>query len=67
MPRYLQARNRKTGETANQIDVTGKPERAVERITRGMLRNMHDDWCVDDYEESLFVGLAPTPGGQDGE
>lgn len=45
---YLQVRNFATGEIATKVDVTGKSERAIERIERGMLMNMNtDEWCVE--------------------
>lgn len=60
--RYLQFRNMKTGETARRIDVTGRSEREIERIMRGMLINIDEDWIVDDIDDdqdhSLPVGEA---------
>lgn len=53
MRRYLQFVNSKTGERAEnpgKIDITGKSEREIEKIERGMLRNIGDDWYVDDFE-----------------
>lgn len=46
--RELFFRNWKTGEVDGHVDVTGKPERTVERIEMGMLINKHDDWSVID-------------------
>lgn len=54
MKRYLQFVNRRTDERAEnpgKIDVTGKSEREIERIERGMLRNIGDDWYVDDFKD----------------
>ena len=56
MARYLQFRSLKTGEVDRRIDATGKSDRQVERIERGMLVNIHPDWCVDDVE-------FPSPEG----
>jgi hypothetical protein len=46
--RYLQFRNTRTGQTHGRIDVTGHSERSVERVMRGMLINIGDEWVVDD-------------------
>jgi hypothetical protein len=52
--RYLQFVNSETGERAEnpgKVDVTGKSERQIEKIERGMLMRCGDDWYVDDFEE----------------
>lgn len=38
----------RTGEQAKRIDVTGESERMIEKITSGLLRNMSEDWFVDE-------------------
>jgi hypothetical protein len=52
--RYLQFVNSETGERAinpGKIDVTGKSERQIEKLERGMLMRCGDGWYVDDFEE----------------
>jgi hypothetical protein len=40
-------------DNAKRIDVTGKSEREVERITLGLLRNVDTDkWFVDEVTEA---------------
>lgn len=46
--RYLQFVHAQTREVARSIDVTGKSEREIEKIERGMLINIGDDWFVND-------------------
>lgn len=48
MKRELYFRHLETGEEAGRFDVTGKSEREIERIMRGMLINKHDDWVACD-------------------
>jgi len=51
MKTYLQIRNFRTGEIASKMDVTGKPERQIERIEAGALVNMDtDNWCIERIE-----------------
>lgn len=50
MNRYLQFTNSTTGDRAKAIDVTGRSDRHVEQIMRGMLINIGDDWHVADYD-----------------
>lgn len=52
MSRYLQFKNWKTGEASNAVDVSGRSEREIERIERGMLMNcdVEGGWFVDDCE-----------------
>lgn len=52
MSRYLQFRNWRTGEAEKPINVTGRSEREIERIERGMLINCNVEggWGVDDTE-----------------
>jgi hypothetical protein len=39
-------------DNSRRIDVTGKSEREIERITAGLLRNMDtDNWFVDEVTE----------------
>lgn len=51
--RYLQFRNWKTEDATPPIDVTGRSEREIERIERGMLMNcdVEAGWFVDDTTE----------------
>jgi len=51
--RYLQFKNWRTGEVSNKIEVTGKTERQIERIERGMLINcdVEGGWFVHDVVE----------------
>lgn len=52
MSRYLQFSNWKTDAAEKPIDVTGKGEREIERIERGMLAkcDVEAGWMVDDTE-----------------
>ena len=50
--RWLIPTHVRTREQATRVDVTGKTERHIERTTAGMLRNMSDDWFVDDITET---------------
>lgn len=59
--RYVQAYNPKTGETGNRVDVTGRSEREVERVLRGMLINIHEDWLVRDSAWDDETAKDPTP------
>lgn len=61
MSRYLQFRNWRTNEAAKPIDVTGKSEREIERIERGMLINcdVEHGWFVDDTEEPAPPNPSP--------
>ena len=53
--RYLNVVEIGTNKIVKSIDVTGKSERAIERIERGMLINMNTDkFYVDD------TGLTAT-------
>lgn len=36
---------------AHRVDVTGRNENAIEKIMRGMLRNMSDEYGIDDRIE----------------
>ena len=49
---YLVPTHTRTREQERRIDVTGKAEREIEKITRGLLRNMSDDWFVDEVTET---------------
>jgi hypothetical protein len=55
--RFMQFRHMTTGEIAGRFEVTGKSEREIDRIERGMLRNCHDDWLVDDVTEPALKSL----------
>jgi hypothetical protein len=49
----LQVKRMKGGEVVKEIDVTGKSERDIERITMGLLRNMNtDSFFVDEVDDS---------------
>lgn len=49
LKRFLQFKNWKTQEVApNPIDVTGRSQREINQITRGMQINIGDDWFVED-------------------
>lgn len=48
---YLVPTHIKTREQDRRIAVTGKSERQIERITMGLLRNMSDEWFVDEITE----------------
>lgn len=39
-----------TREVVHTVDVTGRNERAIERIMIGMLTNMSDEYFIDDSE-----------------
>ena len=64
MNRYLQFKNWRTGETANRIDVTGKREREIVKIERGMLINcdVEGGWYVDDFEARATPPAGPRKG-----
>lgn len=49
---YLVPTHGRTGEQATRIEVTGKTEREVEKITLGLLRCMSEGWIVDEVEET---------------
>lgn len=56
--KYLQFVNCRTGERAEnpgKVEITGKSEREVERIERGMLMNcdVEGGWFVDEVTEPL--------------
>lgn len=51
MKRYLAVRHMQSREIAHRVDVTGKSERHVERVLRGMLMNIGPCWFVDDITE----------------
>lgn len=44
----LVVRSHKDESYRHEVDVTGKNERAVEKVLSGLLRNMSDDYWVDD-------------------
>jgi hypothetical protein len=50
--RYLFRRHSETDECDGPIEVTGKSEREIERLERGMLMNLHEDWFVEDAKVS---------------
>jgi hypothetical protein len=52
---YLVPTHIRTREQDRRIDVTGKSESQIERITMGLLRNMSDDWFVDEITEPATV------------
>lgn len=44
---YLEVVNIQTKKVARRLDMTGKSENHVDRVERGMLINMSDDYSVD--------------------
>lgn len=44
--RVLQVVDGETGQVVHSVDVSGRSDRAVEKIERGMLRNMDDRFFV---------------------
>lgn len=48
----LKVRNLKTNEIVREVEVTGKSQNQIERVMSGMLRNMSDDYYVDDSDSS---------------
>lgn len=48
MERYLEFRNWKTRERGMRVNVTGRSERSIERVERGMLYNIGENWYVYD-------------------
>jgi len=44
----LLIRKLSTKEIIRRIDVTGKSDRQIEKVTIGLLHNMSDDYFVDD-------------------
>lgn len=50
-PRYLIVRSLKDGAPVHTVDVTGKSDREVDRVMRGMLINMSDAYFVQDSKE----------------
>lgn len=48
----LKIRNLKTNEIVREVEVTGKSQNQIERVMSGMLRNMSDDYYVDDSDSS---------------
>jgi hypothetical protein len=47
---HLHIRHIKTGETVKSIGLRDTSYRHVERVMMGMLRNMHEDYYIDDSE-----------------
>jgi hypothetical protein len=50
--RFLEIVNLDTGEVARRVEVTGRSERHVERMLRGMLINLGDRWFVRDTADA---------------
>ncbi len=48
---FFERVNYVTGERAGRVEITGKSEREVERLERGLLRNLHPDWMLDTVAE----------------
>lgn len=46
--RHLEIVNHETGEIVHRVDVSSKSERDIERIERGMLRNIRNEFMVRD-------------------
>ncbi len=48
MKRWLLVRRIPDDKIVHRVDVTGKGERAVDRILSGMLINLHHDYIIED-------------------
>lgn len=49
--KFLVVRRIDGREEIHRIEVTGKSENTVEKIEMGMLRNMSDDYFIDEVTE----------------
>lgn len=49
--RELRVVRTKTGAIEHRVDVTGKSDRFVEKAMSGMLRNMADEYHVEDSKD----------------
>ena len=49
--RELRVVRTKTGEVVHRVDVTGKSDHLVQKTMNGMLRNMADEFRVEDSED----------------
>jgi hypothetical protein len=47
---YLYVRKLETGEEVDKIGLTNTNHRHVEKVMSGMLRNMSDEYFIDDSE-----------------
>lgn len=46
--RVLRVVRKSDGDVVHRVDVEGKSDREVEKVMRGMLRNMSEDYRVED-------------------
>lgn len=51
--RELRVVHTRTGEVVRRIDVTGRPNNLVDKAVNGLLRNMHDDFHVEDSADDV--------------
>ena len=49
------------GSEIHRVDVSGRTEREIERITMGLLRKLCDDMYIDDSEAAQEAAPAPRP------
>jgi hypothetical protein len=49
--KYIEIYHIKTGKTEKRFDITGKQERYIERLGRGIWVNLGDDYSTREVEE----------------
>ena len=58
MKKYLEIRSIRDNSCVKRIDVTGKTERGVERVERGILINLnHDEYTVEERDSRTELPL----------